>query len=319
MGRRPGATAAIEPAVLPEVHLARDYSSTTVARRVRDRAWVRVGRGIYMDAPTAEEEADGPALRRAVALGRIVGTHARLSSPVCFSHQSAALVYGLPQWNVPRMTHLTVATPRGAHCDPRLARHIGLLSEDQVTVVNGLHVTSLARTVADCLTTMPPLEALVVADSALHRGLLRGEVEAVLAQVGRRNGSVRASIIAGLADDGAESPAETGSRFVLLRDGFPIPSTQVEVSTRLGSFWADLGFEEWQLLMEYDGRRKYAGGADKAFFREKERHHAVLETGNRLLRVVSTDLRGRTLTNRLLPLVPRSVSDALRPRRELMT
>ena len=51
------------------------------------------------------------------------------------------------------------------------------------------------------------------------------------------------------------------------------------MSTRLGSFWSDLGWEEWLLLMEYDGRRKYAGRADEVFFREKQRHHAVWRPG----------------------------------------
>src|SRR5665647_3975642 len=52
----------------------------------------------------------------------------------------------------------------------------------------------------------------------------------------------------------AESPGESSARSVLLRAGLPVPQTQVRVDTPLGTFWSDLGWPEWRLLAEYDGR-----------------------------------------------------------------
>jgi len=68
-----------------------------------------------------------------------------------------------------------------------------------------------------------------------------------------------------------------------------VPQTQIEVTTRLGTFWADLGWEEWRVLIEYDGRPKYRSVDD--LIREKRRHDALLEAGWRVLRVTTEDLR----------------------------
>jgi hypothetical protein len=323
MGRRLGATATITPPALPTVWLARDVPPTEVGHRLRDGRWTRVGRGVYVASPASSgtagtRAAAGPATQQALTLARIVGTHRRLVAPHWFSHESAAAAWGLPLWRAPRSTHITVLTTRGGRRDPLVSHHLGELGPDDVATVSGLPVTSLARTVADCLTTLGPLGALVVADAALHRGVPVAAIEAALDRAGRRNGSVRARSLLALADDGAESPGETATRFVLLRDGFPVPTTQIQVATRLGTFWADLGFEAWRLLIEYDGRGKYEAAADEAFFREKERHHAVVERGHRLLRVTRTDLRGHELARRLTPLLPQALTPTFTPRRELM-
>ena len=77
---------------------------------------------------------------------------------------------------------------------------------------------------------------------------------ALLDDMAGARGVRRARTVIELADDGAESPGETATRFVVLRAGLPVPRTQIEVTTRLGTFWADLGWEEWRVLVEYDGR-----------------------------------------------------------------
>ena len=172
------------------------------------------------------------------------------------------MLWGLPLWTSPTTTHVLCPGNAGSERGEWLTSHHGEVGTGDLGTLNGLPVTSLARTVADCLLTLPPLDALVVADAALHRGLERETLATALAGRRVRRGSARARAVLGIADDGAESPGESASRFVLLRGGLPAPTTQVPVRTRLGTYWADLGWHEWRLLVEYDGAVKYATRSD---------------------------------------------------------
>ncbi|ROS23788.1 hypothetical protein [Cellulomonas sp. PhB150] len=312
MPRRPGARAHIEPAFLPEVWLARDRPPDVVRELVRSGRWARVARGIYLAAKGPDGELPIERARRH-ALGVIVGSHRRLNCDHWFSHTSAALVWGLPTWRLPSSAHVLCRERAGSQRASWLTSHHGEVVDSEVTEVSGLPVTTLARTVADCLMTLPPLDALVVADAALHRGLTLESLESTLRARRGRAGSTRARAVLDVADDGAESSGESASRFVLLRDGLPAPTTQIPVSTRLGTYWVDLGWEEWGLLLEYDGRVKYASRAD--LMQEKRRGDALVEAGGTVLRVTHEDLA--TLSRRVLPHLPRSVQRSVQPRRAL--
>jgi len=310
MPRRPGARAEIVPATLPTVWLARDWPPTTVAARVRSGTWERAGRGVLLDASTT---ADPYERRRDLALARAIGVHTAASSDRWFSHQTAALLWGLPLWTAPRATHLLSPHRAGGGRPASLRIHTGPMSDDELTCVNGLPVTSLARTVADCLATLPPLEGLVVADAALHRKVPADDVLRAIQLRGRTNGYIRAAALLSLADDGAESPGESATRYQLLRAGLPVPTTQIPVSTRVGTVWGDLGWDGWRVLLEYDGRDKYVTRED--LVAEKRRHDAVVETGRRVLRVTHQDMGSAVA--RVVPLLPATVTRNLRRRPEL--
>lgn len=254
-----------------------------------------------------------------MALARIAGIHRRQQAPHWFSHESAAMLWGLPLWKVPSTTHLLREHRASANADPLVTHHVGQLLPLDCTVLNGIPVTSLERTLVDCAGTLPPLQGLVVADAALRVGADRAAINDLIAGRTGRRGSSRARAIVALADDGAESPGETATRFAVLRAGFVVPRTQIPVETRIGTFWADLGWEEWKLVLEYDGRTKYRERDTERFMLEKRRHDAVVETGHRVLRVTREDLAGEALTQRILRLAPPQTAASLRPRRELMT
>ncbi|WP_456847536.1 hypothetical protein [Cellulomonas sp. P5_C6] len=238
--------------------------------------------------------------------------HDRTRSPHWFSHESAALLWDLPLWRSPDQTHVMQRYTTGTGGDPDVAHHPVVPPASHTAVRHGLPVTSLERTVVDCVSTLPPLLGIVIADAALRVGADRAVIDSALAAAAGRRGIRRARAIVELADDGAESPGESATRFVTLRDGLPPARTQVPVATRLGTFWADMGWEEWRLLLEYDGRTKYAEHDAEAFMREKRRHDALVEAGWRALRVTKEDLSGRTLLNRITPLLPPGTR--LRPR-----
>jgi very-short-patch-repair endonuclease len=248
------------------------------------------------------------------ALARIVALHRRLGAQHWFSHDSAALVWGLPLWRLPTTTHVIHEHRRGLGADPAVTWHFSRPAQAERAVASGLPVTSLERTAVDCATSLDPLGGLVVADAALRAGAPPERIAELLrARVGSRGIRAAREVLA-LADGGAESPGETATRFVLLRAGLPVPTTQVHVPTRLGSFWSDLGWVEWRLLVEYDGKAKY--GADpEALLREKRRHDAVVEAGWRVVRVTRDDLAAGDVVERVVRHLPPGI--LLAPRRFL--
>ena len=99
----------------------------------------------------------------------------------------------------------------------------------------------------------------------------------------------------------------------LLIAGLPKPTTQIPVRTRLGTFWGDLGWPEWRVLVEYDGRIKYEGGPD-ALLAEKRREDAIREAGWSVLRITAQDLRDPAgLAARVRRLAPPGAVIALYP------
>lgn len=275
--------------MLPAVYLARDHPESVVAARVGKGEWLRVRPGAFVDATHARD----PARRRIEALARIVAVRAKLSLPYCLSHESAALIWGLPLLTVPDQTHVIQQTRPRAGSAADIVRHVHRLPDDHRTVHRGFPTTSLERTLVDCAMSLRAQAGVIVADAGLAIGADRDRCLDILAGMRGRRGAPLAREVLDLADDGAESPGESSLRFAFLRAGLPVPETQIAVRTRLGTFWGDLGWREWRLLVEYDGRAKYslAGGSPEALVAEKRRQEAIEEEGWRVLRAVKEDLR----------------------------
>ncbi|MGF0117943.1 hypothetical protein ACQFYA_16735 [Promicromonospora sp. Marseille-Q5078] len=245
--------------------------------------------------------------------------HRQLSADHVFSHESAALVWGAPLWETPTTTHVLQRSGASSRSARDVVRHRGL--PERWVELGGLPVTDLARTVADCLTTLHPLGGLVVADWALGHGLDREETDGALRERRRRNGTTRARLVLGLADGRAEPPWETWLRYMALRLGLPRPRTQFQVDTPAGRFFVDLAWPEHRVLAEFDGRVKYRDGAfgpgydaERALFEEKVREDALTEhLGVRPLRFVARHARSPDdVSRRLLERFPADVRRASR-------
>ena len=179
-----------------------------------------------------------------------------------FCGASAAVAYGLPvTWNL--LTHVFVDAPRAS--GDRTAAGISWHHvQDEGGAAAGLRVTSLWRTVFDCLTTFPAADALAVADRALR---LSGSSARQLAEhlrVVRRGcrGVRRAVGIAALADGRAESGGESVARLVMHELGFEAPELQVWIEDPVEpGKWFRVDFL-WMLpdgsivIGELDGRQK---------------------------------------------------------------
>lgn len=317
MSRRPGS---VDPPSrpAPRVVLAREVPGALSAAAVRAGRWERIRPGAFLpvDATLGEH-----ARRERRALARVLAADAQLRVDHVISHQSAALLWGLPLVGDGSAVHLIqeVSPKRGA---PDLRRHRHRLGAGDAVMLGGRRVTSLARTVADCAALLPAPQGMVLADAALRRGLDRGECLAILERNPRGRGARKAAAVVGLADDGAESPGESRLRCVLLRCGLPAPVTQVRVSTAEGDAWGDLGWPGWRLLAEYDGVAKYTAGsaaAAEVVLRERRREAMIEREGWRVVRATAADLRTpRPLLTALLRVAPAGTRERLEPRIWLM-
>lgn len=286
MPRRPDVQPPSRP-TLPAIHLSRDHDRSVVAARRRDGSWVRVRPGASIDATALE----GPEPGAVLVLARIAALADQLTPAAVISHASAAHLHGLPTRYTP--THTDVILPgrprRLAHAD--VAAHHHRVEPGHVTTVEGVRVTTLERTVVDCAMSESGPGGLIVADAALHRDANLQICKQILSGMVGRRGVVRARAVLALADGGAESAGESLARAAVLAAGLPVPQTQVAVRTHLGTSWADLGWPEHRVLVEYDGRLKYAEAPLAVVLAEKRREDALLDAGWRLVRVTAEDLR----------------------------
>lgn len=144
----------------------------------------RVGRGAYRVQALPRGEHDDLAEAVAWSLGRGV-----------VSHESALVLHGLSDVN-PSRVHLTV--PRDNH--PRTAGgdlyrlHRRLLSASDVTEADGLPVTTVPRTVRDCLADgTDPYQLRLAIDRAEAEGLIRrGVAEDLRGEVAVMGSAVQA-------------------------------------------------------------------------------------------------------------------------------
>lgn len=219
------------------------------------------------------------------------GSSGRASSPGC----------GAAPTSTPSCPRIP---PTGTACScaqrsPVLRCHVARLRDDEIEEVDGLAVTSLARTALDLARSLPHEAAVVALDAALRRGRLSHDVlRARLFDLAGAPGSRAAARAVDFADGRSESVGESRSRVLLHRWGVGPSSLQFEVRGEGGLLVArtDFAWEEHGLVGEFDGRVKYGRllrpGQDPgdAVFEEKRREDAVREEGLGMVRWVWADL-----------------------------
>ncbi|MFC5722162.1 hypothetical protein ACFP1Z_18520 [Streptomyces gamaensis] len=144
---------------------------------------------------------------------------------------------------------------------------------EEVTVVAGVRVTTVVRTIGDLLRTLPLHEAVIAADSVLGKDLARRtEIKEGL-KAGRGRSNTGGALFAlGLATHLSESVAESKARLEM-RDAGLFPELQVAVVTSNGGTRRlDFFFREEGLAVEIEGftwhGSRRAHQADTARFNE---------------------------------------------------
>ncbi len=204
--------------------LAEGFSDNHIRRALREGALTAISPGVYLREP--EARALGAAARHQVAVDALTS---RLSGDPVVSHVSAAIMHGLPfVYSELPPVHVTRAGAAKSRRGSGLLSHRGALTRDEVVMLGGLPVTTVARTVVDCALLLPFANAVVLTDAALHRGqVTRGALVTQLRRHPRVPGMRRAAAVIGFADGRSAGVGESYSRVLLQRAGLPPPELRV--------------------------------------------------------------------------------------------
>lgn len=136
--------------------------------------------------------------------------------------------------------------------------HADRITDDQVISIDGVPVTSPARTALD-LGCWYQLGRAVACLDALARATRFDPDEAadLAARYPGRRGIRGARRALSLLDGGAQSPKETWLRLILIEAGLPRPATQIPVHDSAGTLIAylDMGWPDLMVAVEYDGEQ----------------------------------------------------------------
>ncbi|MEH3142774.1 MAG: hypothetical protein PGN37_21945 [Mycobacterium kyogaense] len=133
--------------------------------------------------------------------------------------------------------------------------HTDVLTDDQITTVGGLPVTTRERTAFDLGRHLGRTEALARLDALMwNQRFDLAEVVDMADRWPRLRGSAQLRELLPLVDGGAASPRESAIRLVLHDNGFPRPETQYPVleGSRPVAF-LDLAYPEYGVAVECDG------------------------------------------------------------------
>lgn len=149
---------------------ARGISRQLIRALIRSGDLVQMRRGAY--ATKSAVEWAGTDVTRCHVL-RVQATVVSVGKRAVASHQSAAILHHLDLLKSPPANVVTLTLPpdkpwnRARHAD--VVFHAAELTEENITKLHNVRVTTAARTVIDLARTLPFTDAVVVADSALQK------------------------------------------------------------------------------------------------------------------------------------------------------
>ncbi|MCV7171901.1 hypothetical protein H7I41_18460 [Mycobacterium manitobense] len=203
--------------------------------------------------------------------------------------RSAAAMHGT-KWLDPRapaeLLYGNRHPPRG------MSTWADAIADDELTTIDGMVVTTPVRTALDLACRYPQGPAVAAIDALANATHLKvADVELLAGRYRGRRGIRAARRALALVDPGAESPRETWLRLLVVRNGFPPPTTQIPVRDRYGVLVAvlDMGWEDIKVALDYEGAH-HRGPI--RFNKDIHRHDAVTELGWTDIRVTCQDTEG---------------------------
>ncbi|PKH40492.1 Transcriptional regulator, AbiEi antitoxin, Type IV TA system [Nocardioides alpinus] len=285
--------------------IAAGWTDRDIARAVRSGLIHRVRYGAYVDAKLwrmLDSDRD-----RHRARSRAVLRTAHPSSVL--THQSALAEHIDLLW---RLCLDDVALTRtdgvaGRH-ESGIVHHSGGLHLPDITVRNGVPVSTPPRTAIEILSTHDTELGLCLLNALLHTGRTTlDEVRAVAARTEHWPHTLAVRIAIGLADPRLSSIAESRTFHLFYRENVPLPVPQVDVHDALGTLLGCVDFlwPKQGVFLEFDGRIKYElfrrPGETLADYlmREKKREERICqETGWICIRIGWSDLENPQATAR---------------------
>lgn len=267
------------------------YSAGEVRLRVRQGRWLRLSRDVYVDPagwPASETPWDRARRLHVLATRAVI---ARMGPDAVVSHQSAAVLHGLPTWGLDlRRVHVTRPAKR-TRSDDRVLVHRSPIDAEEITEVDGVRITTPARAVAESACTSSYEVGVVLADAALHRQLVT-PTELIAATDRHKHwpGVPLGRTAALFANGLSESVGESRLRVLMANEGLPAPRLQVEIRDQHGRLIGRVDFLLFgELIVEFDGAQKYGDNA-QTVVAEKWREDRLRAQGYQMERVSWGDL-----------------------------
>lgn len=264
-------------------------------------SWRRLRRGTYVygEALTGLDAAQRHRLRVTAAARDV-------SADSIVSHHSAAVIYGAP---VPTSCLRRVAVTRNRCGGGRIREHseVHSASVDAVAEVEGLLLTTPARTVVDLARSLPFEPAVVAGDALVRRyGVQPNQLHAELHAAKGRRGVEAARKAVDFLDPRSESVGVSRSRIMFRRLGLT-PHTQGDVCTEDGYPLArvDFYFGDGAVVGEFDGPMRYgrllrAGThTAAAVAAERRREQLLRDCGLQVVRWTWDELCGNDVSLRV--------------------
>lgn len=232
--------------------------------RVRRGEFIRLFRGVHI-ATARWEAMDIDERYRAI----VKASAAFAEGDQVYSHASAVALWRLP-WIGPWPTnaHVTVPLSGGGRSRQMFTRHTTGVPP-RTAVIDGVALTTLARTSVDIARTQSFGCAVAVVDAALRRAehprpghpyefVVRDDLLAELNGVPRRQGVAKALRVIDFADGRADRPGESMSRVSMHMARLPAPELQVSLTGASGKVYTvDFFWKAHGLIGEFDGVAKY--------------------------------------------------------------
>ena len=212
---------------------------------------------------------------------------------MCFSHTTAAQLYGVPLPAHLRQAghiHITVTAPARA---PQIVGVIGHATRNPgITDHKGFPLTSPATTWLDLAATgLARHDLVAVGDFLLATELATvDQLAASLDSAAGRRGVSVARLALPLLREGSESPAESALRVLLDDAGVAPPFLNYRIHSHEGTFVArvDMAYPDQRLVIEYEGDHHRV---DRAQWHKDIRRQGRLEDlGWRVIRATAADL-----------------------------
>jgi len=222
---------------------------------------VRYRPGVYVRAESLKRAAVDPSAAHALRVAAV--TTAQSGRTAVASHQSAALIHSLDLLTAPPADTVWLTRPPAAYRGksvPGVRFYSARLPRQHVMMRHGVSVTTATRTVVDLARTVPFMNGVVTADSALRMGRTSDfGLAQMLRSCARWPGIDNARRVVAFSNELAESPLESCARVVFADAGLPPPFLQVPIASDSGEFIGRVDFywQEYQTIAEADGMAKY--------------------------------------------------------------
>jgi hypothetical protein len=163
---------------------------------------------------------------------------------------------------------------------PMLTVHTDHLAGGETQLINGMSVTTAARTAFDIGRRLDLESGVQRIDALMNATDIKvNDVEAVAACHPGVRGLRQIRETLKLVDGGAESPYESLTRLLLVQAGFPRPQTQIPVLDEYGYLFAriDMGWAEWLVDVDFEGAHHWTNPKQRAW--DVERYTKLPDLG----------------------------------------